>query len=201
MSILYDLYRSPNLQSDDPNELNYHVRAVNKQTVDPDVLVQHICDRSTFGKGEVLAIFNELTREVTQQLLAGNSVTIPGLGFLSLSLQSTTKANPKTIRAEHVKVKQIEFRAEANLRRAVINGATFERSTTKVHSANLTNEETNTRVKNYLKNHPFITRATLSELCHFAKGMAQNHIKRMVDEGILVNSNTPRNPIYMLKDN
>ena len=199
MSILYDLYASPNSEANEESIPRYHARVVNRQTLDPDTLVDRICERSTLGRGDVLALFKELSHEMRQQLLAGNAVTLPNLGTFSLSLHAPADANPTTSRAEHIQVKRIEFRADNQLRTNILHAATFERSANKTHSASLTNEEVNKLVGSYLKEHPFITRKTLSELCHFTKGTALNQIRRLVNEGILVNSNTPHQPIYVLK--
>lgn len=206
MSILYDFYVSPsgggtevNGESCEPAPVKVHARVVNRQTLDPETLVNHICERSTLGKGDVVAMFSELNHEVAQQLLAGNSVNIPGLGYFSLSLLTPANANPRATRAQHLRVKRIEFRADPQLRKKVLNEASFERSPEKRHSAEVSNEEVELAVRGYLKGHPFITRKVFSELCHLTKGTALNHIRRLVKEGVLVNSNTPHNPIYMLK--
>ena len=198
MSILYDLYASPNPEANEQRTPRYHARVVNRQTLDSDTLVDRICERCTLGKGDILGLFEELSNEMRLQLLAGNAVTLPNIGTFSLSLHAPADANPKTSRAEHIHVKRIEFRAESKLRNDILRTATFERSSEKQHSAPLSNEEVNQLVGSYLKEHSFITRKTLSELCHFTKGTALNHIIRLVNEGILVNTNTPYQPIYVL---
>ena len=201
MSILYDLYTTPNANEAERDTEKYHARVVNRQTLDPEMLIQHICERSSLGKGDVVSLFEELSNEIKQQLLAGNVVNLPKIGSFSLSLQSPANANPKTTRAEHIKVKRIEFRADRNLREDVLHQAKFERSNEKMHSAALSNEEVNTLVCKYLNEHPFITRKTFGELCHLTKGTALNHIRRLVNEGIIVNTNTRNQPIYVLKKN
>ena len=199
MAILFDFYQTPNPKKEEKTTQKYHARVVNRQTLDPSTLVNHICERSTLGKGDVLAMFSELNHEIKQQLLAGNRVCIPGVGYFSLSIQAPADADPQSTRAQHLRVKRVEFRADAHLREEILAGATFERSPEKKHSAAITNEEVNRIVEEYLKDHPFLTRQVLSELCHLTKGTAQNHIRRLVSEGRLVNTNTPRNPIYMWK--
>ena len=199
MSILYDLYASPSSEANEESTPRYHARVVNRQTLDPDTLVDRICERSTLGRGDILALFEELGHEMKQQLLAGNAVVLPNIGTFTLSLHAPADANPNTSRAEQIQVKRIEFRAESKLRTEIVQTATFERSANKIHSASLTNEEVNKLVDSYMKEHSFITRKTLSELCHLTKGTALNQIRRLVNEGILINSNTPHQPIYVLK--
>lgn len=200
MAILFDFYSNPTPNGDEEQTPKFHARAVNRQTLDPDTLVSHICERSTLGKGDVLAMFSELNHEIKQQLLAGNRVEIPGLGYFSLSLQAPSDADPQSTRAQHLRVKRIEFRADAHLREEIMAEATFERSPEKKHSATLNEEEVDQLVETYLKDHPFITRQVLSGLCHLTKGTAQNHIKRLLEEGKLINTNTPHTPIYMWKE-
>ena len=199
MSIIYDFYTSPNSEASKEKNPKFHARVVNRQTLDPAILVNHICERSTLGKGDVQALLSELNHEVSQQLLAGNCVYIPGLGYFSLSLQAPSDADPQSTRAQPVKVKRIEFRAEANLRHKILMEATFERSSEKKHSANHTQDEVIQLVREYLSQHLFMTRQIFSELCHFTKGTAQNHLRKLMEEGVIENTNTPRNPIYVLK--
>ena len=199
MAILYDFYPSPNPEGTEDGAPKLHARVVNKQTISPTMLINRICERSTLTKGDVLAMFSELNQEVTQALLEGHTVNIPGLGYFSLLLQTTEKVNPKSTRAQNIKVKRIEFRADSQLRNTVINEATFERSSIKRHSAILSNEEVKDAVQTYLQEHPYVTCKIVSELCNLTKGTAQKHIRLLVSEGFLVNTNTPRNPIYMLK--
>ena len=203
MSILYDLYSSPTAsESENENTTpKYHARVVNRQTLDPKVLIDNICQRCSLGKGDVVALFEELSNEIKRELLAGNSVYLPKLGLFSLSLQTLSNANPKSTRAEQIRVKRIEFRAESRLRRDIIHMARFERSPEKVHSAVLSNEKVNALVCKYLNEHAFLTRKALSELCHFTKGTALNHIRRLVNEEIIENTNTHHQPIYVLKKN
>lgn len=200
MSILYDFYASPTTEKNEEDTPKYHVRAVNRQTLDPDTLINHICERSTLGKGEIAALLEELSYEIGQQLLAGNCVYIPKIGSFSLSLKSPADVNPTSTRAEQINVKRIEYRADSELRANVLSKATFERSPQKKHSAKLTNEEINNQVRIYLKDHPFLTRPLLEEICHLTKSTALNHIHRLIKEGILTNTNTSRQPIYILKD-
>lgn len=200
MSILYDLYISPTTNEQEETSPRYHARTVNRQTLDPDTLVSHICERSSLGKGDILALFEELNNEIRQQLLAGNSIYVPKIGVFSLSLQSPADINPQTARAEHIKVKRIEYRAESSLRNAILQQATFERNSEKKHSALLTNEEINEKAKEYLTDHPFLTRNLLEKVCNLTRGTALNHIRRMVKEEILINTNTPQQPIYVLKN-
>lgn len=200
MSILYDIYPSPSNKETEGLGQLYHARTINRQTLDPEILVNHICERSTLGKGDVHAMLKELSHELTQQLLAGNRVYIPGIGYFSLSLQAPANTDPKSARAEHMRVKRIEYRAESQVRQKVVNNATFERSLEKTHSAKLGYDEIDNLVKEYLKSHPIITTAIFCEICHLTRSTARKHITRMVIEGLLVNTNTPKNPIYIWKD-
>ena len=201
MSILYDFYNSPiSNEKAATHTPTYHARVVGGQTLDPQILINRISQRSTLGKGDILSLFKELSDELAQELLAGNRVSIPGIGYFSLSLHAPREAQPNATRAQHIRVKGIEFRAEASLRNRVQSHALFERSREKVHSAKLTHEEINDLLTEYFNGHPYLTCRSFCELCHFTKGTAQNHLKRLLQEGRLVNTNTPRNPIYMLGD-
>lgn len=206
MAILYDFYASPSVMEEGAKEqakeqelaTKYHARVVGGQTLDVKKLVSRISQRSTLGEGDVLAVFHELSDELSQELLAGNRVYFPEIGYFSLSLQAPAEADPKETRAQKIRVKRIEFRAETQLRKKVESHAVFERSSKKMHSARLSHEEVESKVLEYLKEHMYVTCRTVCECCHLTKGTAQNHLKRMLAEGKIVNTNTPRNPIYMV---
>ena len=199
MSILYDLYATPIPGDAATSEPTYHARVCNKQTVDPATLISHICERSTLGKGDIAALFNELQQEISTQLLAGNRVNIPGLGYFSLSLQTNPDADPSSTRAQHIHVKRIEYRADAQLRNKVLSEATFERIREKNHSDKLSTEEIHTLVREHFKTHQTLTRQSFEKLCHFTRSKAYSTLHALLEEGFLENINTPRYPFYVLK--
>lgn len=197
MSIQFDFYNTPSPEGIvDEKKVRYHARVVTKQTVDLEDIVKLIHGRSTLSVGDIMAVLSELREVVKQSLLDGNNVNLNGLGIFSLTLEAPKDALPDSTHAQNISVKRIEFRAEKKLRNEIKSEAHFERSRTKKHSAHISIYEVDALLVDYFEEHTYITRQRFETLCHFTKNTALRHLKRLVDEGRLINTNTPRNPNY-----
>ena len=194
MAILFDFYHSPSLGEE--SKQKYHARVVGGQSVDLSDIVQHISQRSTLSKGDIHAVISELSDEIASALLHGDYVTIPGIGNFSLSLQAPKDANPKKTHAQNINIKRIEFRADFQLKQRLKSEAVFERCQEKMHSAHINSYEIDSFLIDYFKEHAFITRKGFENLCHFTRSTASRHLKRLLNEGKLINTNTQRNPIF-----
>ena len=197
MAIKFDFYHSPSPEEKgEEQKERFHARVVRKQTIETEALIEEIHERCTLSKGDIKAVLSELHDALKTHLLAGNNVNIKGLGVYSLSLEAPKDANPDKTHAQNIKVKRIEFRADRQLRNEIIAEARFERTCEKVHSANIDSNEIDNLLVDYFKEHSYITRKKFEELFHLTKNTASRHLKRLVEEGRLVNTNTPRNPNY-----
>lgn len=197
MAILFDFYHSPTTEEfGEETEKKYHARVVSTQSIDLDEVIDRICRRCTLSKGDIKAVISELSTEIKGGLLNGKQINISEIGTFSLSLQAPKDADPKKTHAQSIAVKRIEFRADQKLQKDIKNEAVFERTTNKVHSAHLSIYEIDSLLIDYFEEHSFITRKGFENLCHLTRSTATRHLKRLVSEGRLVNTNTPRNPTF-----
>lgn len=197
MSITFDFYSNPSMSSSDTeNETKYHARVVGSQTIDLDTIVQHISKRCTLSKGDIQAVIGEMGDEIARGLCDGNRIAIPGIGYFYLSLKAPKEASPSVTHAQSIQVKRIEFRADQKLKNNVNNHAVFERSSAKFHSKRLNTNEIDSLLVDYFKENKYLTRERFVALCHFTNVTACRHLKRLLDEGRLVNTNSQHNPIY-----
>ena len=197
MAILFDFYHSPSTEEigEEPGN-RYHARVVSTQTITLDDIVSRISERCTLSKGDIKAVISELSTEIENGLLSGKQVNIPEIGNFSLSLRAPKDADPKKTHAQSIQIKRIEFRADHKLRQNVKNNAVFERSRDKVHSAYISIYDIDALLIDYFDEHSFITRKKFEDLCHLTRSTATRHLKRLMDEGRLVNTNTLRNPTF-----
>ena len=196
MPIQFDFFHSPSTNPDE-NEANgnYHARVVGNVTLDIDNIVDHISQRCTLAKSDILAVICELSSEISNGLLDGKRVNIPDIGQFYLALKCPKDANPKSTHAQNIEVKGIKFLADKTLKEKVTANAKMERAHT-IHSANLNIYEIDALLTDYFEKHPFITRKKLEELCHLTERTALRHINRLLEEGRLINTNTKKNPIF-----
>ena len=197
MAILFDFYHSPSNETiGEEKNKRFHARVVSNQSVDLDDIVSRISERCTLSRGDIKAVISELSTEIEAGLLSGKQVNIPEIGNFFLSLQAPKDADPQKTHAQSIEVKRIEFRADHQLRENVKKKAMFERSRQKVHSANISIYEVDALLIDYFDEHSFITRKGFEELCHFTRSTAVRHLKRLLSEGRLINTNTQRNPTF-----
>ena len=197
MAIKFDFYHSPSKsKTGEETKEHFHARVVGKQTVDTEDLINEMHERSTLAKSDIIAVLSELNHVLKQHLLDGDNVKIKGLGVYSLSLEAPKDADPNKTHAQNIKVKRIEYRADRQLRKEIISNARFERSREKVHSSVISIYEIDALLIDYFEEHAYITRKKFEDLCHLTKNTAARHLKRLVEEGRLVNTNTLRSPNY-----
>ena len=197
MSIQFDFYNTPSPEGIiNEKKVRYHARVVTKQTIDSDDIVRQIHQRSTLAKGDIKAVLSELRDVVKENLLNGNNVNLNGLGVYSLTLEAPKDATPTDTHAQNIGIKRIDFRADRNLRKEIMTEAHFERSRIKNHSAHISIYEIDALLVDYFEENNYITRQRFETLCQLTKNTALRHLKRLVDEGRLVNTNTLRNPNY-----
>ena len=197
MSIQFDFYNTPSPEGIiNEKTPRYHARVVSRQTIDLEDITRQIHERSTLSKGDIKAVLSELRDVVKQGLLDGNNVLLNGIGEYSLTLAAPKDASPTKTHAQNISVKRIDFRADRNLRKEIISEAHFERSLTKNHSAHISLYEVDSLLIDYFADHTYITRQSFETLCKFTKNTALRHLKRLVDEGRLINTNTSHNPTY-----
>ena len=197
MAILFDFYHSPSTaETEEETQQKFHARVVGGQPVDLSDIVQNISRRCTLTKGDIHAVISELSDEIGNALLRGKYVTIPGIGNFSLSLQAPKDANPQKTHAQNIGIKRIEFRADYQLKQRLKREAVFERSREKIHSARISMKEIDAKLFDYFEEHTFITRKGFEDLCHLTRSTATRHLKRLLAEGRVINTNTPRNPTF-----
>lgn len=197
MSIQFDFYNTPSPEGIiDEETARYHARVITKQTIDTEDIIRQIHERCTLSKGDIVAVISELRDVIKQGLLDGNNVNLNGLGVFSLTLEAPKDLIPNKTHAQNIAVKCVKFRADRKLRKEIISEAHFERSRNKIHSAHISIYEIDALLVDYFEENAYITRQRFEKLCDLTKNTALRHLKRLVDEGRLINTNTSRNPNY-----
>lgn len=201
MAILFDFYQTPSPKGTENDESErFHARVVGGHTLDLDNLVKRICKRSTLTEGDIRAVVSELGQELVSGLCEGNRVMLPGIGYFSLTLAAPKECTPKHTHSQHVHIKNVAFRADQTLRDRLKEQASFERSSKKNHSEQLTEQEIIKLLREYFKENRFITRKEFSTLCQFTKTTALRHLSNLQKQGVLTNINSIHSPLYELTE-
>ena len=74
--------------------------------------------------------------------------------------------------------------------------ARFKRTSRKSHSAALSIYEVDALLHDYFDENQYLTRQKFEQLCGFTSTTAARHLKRLIGEGRLINTNTKQSPVY-----
>lgn len=198
MSVIYDFYENPKLPGS-KKRTRYHARVITKGTLSSEQLAEEIHERCSLSTADVAAALLALSQITAEKLKEGYNVHIDGIGHLQLTLQCPPIQSPKEIRAESVHFKSIAFRPSTFLKRQ-LQTVRFVRQEEKSHSKVRTDEEIDQRVAQYFQKQKTLTRTQFQSLCGLTYTTAVRHLKRLREEGKIVNIASPRHPLYQKGD-
>ena len=141
MSIEFDFYKTNGALA---KKQPYHVRVVERSTVQTDELAQRIQNGTTLSIPDIKGTLSALTTEMVNQLTMGHRVHIEGLGYFSLAIDGeiTTDKNNQ-LRLKNPSVRTIRFQPEEQLTQQFQN-VSF---TCQHHKGNTSNEHNEQSVK------------------------------------------------------
>lgn len=110
------------------NGIYYYAAYSRKGTIDTVTLAKQMSETSSaFTKGEVVGVTIDLPTGIKHALLAGQAVTINGLGTFKPSLStSEIKANKDELKASAVSIKSLNFAPDASLLKQLNEEAVFQ---------------------------------------------------------------------------
>lgn len=197
MAILFDWFENP--RQDTEQETTLHVRPCFNGVVKTETLIRHIRQRCSLTPGDILAVLSELNEVIGEELREGRQVHVEGLGYFAPTLEVTEKVTPDMplkVRNRKVRFKDVRFRMDKSLRKAVgtphLNMTRWE-----THSASHTDEAMESKLTAYFAEHDFITRRNLEFLLGLKKNTALRLLQRLRQEEKLTNRGTERQPIYV----
>ena len=195
MAIEFDIYPSPT-PPDSERGTTYHARVANSDTITTDDVAKNIHKRCTLTISDIKAVLSELHDEITYHLCNGNHVHLEGIGYFRLTLSAPPTITPTNMHQQRIDIKAVDFRADTLLKKALKEKAVFKRTTHKKHSAQLNIYEIDALLVDYFENNQYLTRRRFEQLCDFTPTTASRHLKRLIEEGRLKNTNTRQNPVY-----
>ena len=192
--IYYNFYKNPRKEKEGPE--HFHPRTINQGTADLKVLAKEIEKGTTLTAADIEATLTALTDQMVKHLLNGERIYLKGLGYFSISLRCTkTNAIPDQTRAENIRFKALNFKADKNLR-LELQGITCKRCSSNTSNTGESIEVVNALSK-FFETHSFITRKMMEELCNMSQTTANRRLKECINNRILKNEGTRFNPIYV----
>ena len=195
MAIEFDIYPSPTPTGSNGKQ-TYHARVANSTTIDTAEIAKNIHKRCTLTISDIKAVLSELHDELVHHLCNGDHVHLEGIGYFRLTLSAPQDATPANTHRQHIGIKAVDFRADTSLKKDLEERAEFKRTSHKHHSAELDIYEIDALLNDYFDENPYLTRKKFEKLCEFTPTTAARHLKRLIDEGRLKNTNTKQSPVY-----
>jgi predicted histone-like DNA-binding protein len=195
MSIEYDFYRNPNSQG--TNKKRYHARVVSSDRISTDELAEEIQKECSLTITDVKAVLIALGDKLAKHLGEGSKVHLEGIGYFQVNLQCKEEVRTtRSVRSDNVEFKSISYRADNELKKHLRNQK-IQRSQTRIHSREMTEEEIDQKLSDYFKTHDTLTRSQFEVLCTQVKSTAHRILQKLVKDGKLKNVSTKQHPVYM----
>ena len=195
MSIEYDFYRNPNSQGS--NKKRYHARVVSSDRITTDELAEEIQNECSLTITDVKAVLIALGDKLAKHLGDGSKVHLEGIGYFQVNLQCKEEVcTTRSVRSENVEFKSVSYRADNELKKH-LKKQKIQRSQTKIHSVEMTEEEIDQKLTDYFKTNDTLTRSQFEVLCTQVKSTAHRILQKLVKDGKLKNVSTKQHPVYM----
>ena len=195
MSIEYDFYRNPNSQGS--NKKRYHARVVSSNRISTDELAEEIQKECSLTITDVKAVLIALGDKLAKHLGDGSKVHLEGIGYFQVNLQCKEEVcSTRSVRSDNVEFKSVSYRADNDLKKH-LKKQKIQRSQTKIHSVEMTEEEIDRKLMDYFKTHDALTRSQFEVLCTQVKSTAHRILQKLVKDGKLKNVSTKQHPVYM----
>ncbi len=183
----YDLKKKPALTTKEGEKAVLFVQAITAGTIPSDEFLELVSKRFGFRKGEIEGVLMSVFDTATDWINKGFAVEIGEFGFFTGKVKGERLVEKKTdIRAQSIRFNDVNFRPSATFKKA-LDGELTRIPTIKFRqSSNLSMEELEKRLMNYLDKNLFINRITYSELTGRLQWKATQDLEYFVDKGVIV---------------
>lgn len=183
----YDLKKKPALTTREGEKEVLYVQAITVGTIPSDEFLELVSKRSGFRKGEIEGVLMSVFDTATDWINQGFSVEIGEFGFFTGKVKGERLVEKKAdIRAQSIRFNDVNFRPSATFKKALDGELSRVPAIKFRQSSNLSMEDLERRLMNYLDNNPFINRMTYSELTRRLKWKAAQDLAFFVEKGVVV---------------
>jgi len=193
MAALYDLFRTP--QQKGETKVRYHARSVVTGKTSTKDLIRTISKRSAFKEGVVTGVLIALEEVLRDELAAGKSVQLDGVGAFRISAKSPSVRDRHEIRAESIEFKGVVYKADKQLLKK-LSGTKFMRTKYSQCSNEISEIEIDGLLMEYFKEHNYITTKEMQQICGLSNATALRRLKERVKAGKLSHPGHLRAPFY-----
>ena len=143
MSVNYKLIKN---HSKSAEKAEYRAVTVENQMVGLERIGRNIQEATTLTRADVIGTIAALKDEIADQLMSGNGVHLPGIGYFSLAVKGNVYEDPRTHRhrLRNAEVRTVKFRPDIEmldtLQHTKFENVTYRHGTSSVPTAELTDK-------------------------------------------------------------
>lgn len=181
----YDLKKKPSLTTKEGEEV-YYAQAITAGTISADEFVALVAQQSGFRKGDIegmlLSVFDTATCYINQ----GFRVEVGEFGYFTGKVKGKRLVAKKTdIRAQSIHFNNVNFRPSAKFKKALDGELSRIPTLHFRRSSDLSMEQLESLLMNYLDEHHFINIVACSSLTKRLRWKAAQDLKYFVEKGLI----------------
>ena len=200
MSAQYDLYETPDInQTGEKQPL--HPRIVPKGTIGQDEFLDRVHKFTGISRSLLAGAMQSFQNELKDLLANGWIVELGEIGYFSVSLQGPPVMHKKDVRAQSIKLKNINYLPTKQFKREVGYDMRLERteSLTRPKGNGRSEAECLALITAHLEKYPCMTRTDYCHMTGHDKKRALKELNAFIEKGILMRYGAGKQVVYAKK--
>ena len=200
MSAQYDLYENPEIKQTGEKQ-PLHPRIVPKGTIGQDEFLDRVHKFTGISRSLLAGAMQSFQNELKDLLANGWIVELGEIGYFSVSLQGPPVMHKKDVRAQSIKLKNINYLPTKQFKREVGYDMRLERteSLTRPKGNGRSEAECLALITAHLEKYPCMTRTDYCYMTGHDKKRALKELNAFIKKGILMRYGAGKQVIYAKK--
>lgn len=200
MSAQYDLYETPDIKQIGEKQ-PLHPRIVPKGTIGQDEFLDRVHKFTGISRSLLAGAMQSFQNELKDLLANGWIVELGEIGYFSVSLQGPPVMHKKDVRAQSIKLKNINYLPTKQFKREVGYDMRLERteSLTRPKGNGRSEAECLALITAHLEKYPCMTRTDYCYMTGHDKKRALKELNAFIKKGILMRYGAGKQVVYAKK--
>ena len=200
MGAQYDLYETPDIKQTGEKQ-PLHPRIVPKGTIGQDEFLDRVHKFTGISRSLLAGAMQSFQNELKDLLANGWIVELGEIGYFSVSLQGPPVMHKKDVRAQSIKLKNINYLPTKQFKREVGYDMRLERteSLTRPKGNGRSEAECLALITAHLEKYPCMTRTDYCYMTGHDKKRALKELNAFIEKGILMRYGAGKQVIYAKK--
>lgn len=200
MSAQYDLYETPDIKQTGEKQ-PLHPRIVPKGTIGQDEFLDRVHKFTGISRSLLAGAMQSFQNELKDLLANGWIVELGEIGYFSVSLQGPPVMHKKDVRAQSIKLKNINYLPTKQVKREVGYDMRLERteSLTRPKGNGRSEAECLALITAHLEKYPCMTRTDYCHMTGHDKKRALKELNAFIEKEILMRYGAGKQVVYAKK--